>query len=101
MVAASLVQGVLVRWHGRQEVLLGAGQPEESPVDLEGDVLEDVLGVVGQAADVEQGGVGLHERPVPSCAEVKSYVKKVYNFLVDLGRHLQAIVLVDPLDLLP
>ena len=101
MVVAGLVQGVLVRWHGRQEVIIGAGEPEESPVDLEGDVLEDVLRVVGQAADVEQRGVGLHEWPVPSCVEVKSYVKEVDNLLVDLGRHLQAIVLVDPLDLLP
>ena len=53
---ASLVQGVLVRWHDRHEVILGAGEPEESPVDLEVGALEDVLRVVGQAADVEQGG---------------------------------------------
>ena len=43
----------------------------------------------------------LLEQPVPSCVEVKSFIKKVDNLLVDLGRHLQAIVLVDPLDLLP
>ena len=40
---ASLVQGVLVRWHDRHEVILGAGEPEESPVDLEVGALEDVL----------------------------------------------------------
>ena len=101
MVVASLVEGVLVRWHGRQEVLLGAGEPEESTVDLEGDVLEDAWGVVGQAVDVQQGGVGLGEWPVPPCVKVKGDIKEIHHLHVDLGGHLQTVVLVDLLYLLP
>ena len=101
MLVAGLVQGILVGWHSLQEVLLGAGEPEESPIDLKGDILDDVRGVVGQAADVQKGGVGLHVRLVPPCVEVQCDVQEVDNFLVDLGRHLQPVVLVDLLDLLP
>ena len=101
MLVAGLVQGILVGWHSLQEVLLGAGEPEESPIDLKGDILDDVRGVVGQAADVQKGGVGLHVRLVPPCVEVQCDVQEVDDFLVDLGRHLQPVVLVDLLDLLP
>ena len=71
VVVAGLVQGLLVGWHGCQEVLSGAGQPDEPPVHLERDVLQDVLRVVGQLVDIQQRGVGLHEWLVPARIEVE------------------------------
>ena len=61
---------------------MGAGQLAEPPVDLEGDVLEDGRRVVGEAADIEGGGVGLHVGPVPASGEVKGDVQEVDDFLV-------------------
>ena len=41
VVVASLVQGLLVRGHHSQELLLAAGESAEPPVYLQGDVFED------------------------------------------------------------
>ena len=71
MVVASLVQGSLIRGHSHQEVLFGAGKPDEPPVHLERDVLQDVLRVVGQLVDIQQRGVGLHEWLVTARIEVE------------------------------
>ena len=101
VVVASLVQGLLVRCHHSQELLLTAGEPAEPSVYLQGDVLEDAGGVVGQVVDVEDGGVWLGVSSVrPSC-QIEGYIKKIYYFLVCLTGHLQTVVLVHLLDLLP
>ena len=80
MVVASLVQGRLIRWHSYQELLFGAGKPDEPPVHLERDVPQDVLRVVGQLVDIEQCGVGLHEWLVPASVEVEGDV----NFTIPI-----------------
>ena len=96
-----IVQSQLVRFHNSKEVISGAGQLAEPPVDLEGDVFDDGRRVVGEAADVERDGVGLHVRSVPASGEVKSDVQEADDFLVYLGCHFESVVLVHLLYLLP
>ena len=57
---SGFVEGRLVRFDDSQEVLFSARQLAESPVDLEWDVFDDGRRMVGEAADVQRGGVGLH-----------------------------------------
>ena len=102
LVAVSgFVEGRLVRFDDSQEVLFSAGQLGESPIDLEWDVFDDGRRMVGEAADVQRCGVGLHVGLVPAGVEVQSDVREVDDLLVHFGRHLEPVVLIHLLYLLP
>ena len=86
LVAVSgFVEGRLVRFDDSQEVLFSARQLAESPVDLEWDVFDDGRRMVGEAADVQRCGVGLHVGLVPAGVEVQSDVEEVDDLLVHFG----------------
>ena len=98
---SGFVEGRLVRFDDSQEVLFSARQLAESPVDLEWDVFDDGRRMVGEAADVQRGGVGLHVGLVSASGEVQSDVEEVDDLLVHLGSHLEPVVLIHLLYLLP
>ena len=98
---SGFVEGRLVRFDDSQEVLFSARQLAESPVDLEWDVFDDGRRMVGEAADIQRGGVGLHVGLVSASGEVQSDVEEVDDLLVHLGSHLEPVVLIHLLYLLP
>ena len=54
---SGFVECRLVGFDNSQEVLFSARQ---LPIDLEWDIFDDGRRMVGEAADVQRGGVGLH-----------------------------------------
>ena len=101
VVVASLVQGLLVGRHHRQEFLLAAGEPAEALVHCLGNVPEDGGWVVRECVDVKEVGVGFGIWSEGFCRQVQGKIKKVDDFFVHLTDHFQTIVLEHLLDLLP
>ena len=81
---SGFVEGRLVRFDDSQEALFSARQLAESPVDLKWDVFDDGRRMVGEAADVQRGGVGLHVGLVSASGEVQSDVEEVDDLLKNL-----------------
>ena len=82
MVVASPLEGVLERSLGRLEHGLVGGEGGEPPLDLQGDVLEDVGGVVGLPVHVVDYLLRLDPRPVGALLEVQEHIQEVCDLEV-------------------
>ena len=82
MVVASPLEGVLEGSLGRIEHGLAGGEGGEAPLDLQGDVLEDVGGVVGLPVHVVDDLLRLDPRPVGALLEVQGHIQEVCDLEV-------------------
>ena len=88
MVVAGPEKSILEWALGSFEHGLVGGETGEPPLDLQGDVLEDVGRVVGLPVDVVDDLFRLDPRPVGATLEVEEHVQEVGDF--EVGLDLQA-----------